>query len=529
MGNVVQFLSLKSNAYKIVDPRDKHFTPPDMLIYLAFKEMMELNFVYYVFIDDTDENSTGMLKSEYGIEMWNLYRRFMDISVESSTNISIRDLITYVYSRKYKCSDEIVKIITMLSLKRTKRITDFVQSDSKISKQQQIFSNAFNLFRNNMSDFVSLLKMFSKFESIIERIEYDIELLSKTVKVENDVPALKNKILSIKDKYEPLIFKTYEEYKYVNNEINKYYMNQSQHNQNKSNIINDIHFLKKEEIKTILKKYENIIMNTAKLYYLNDKVFLQLIQAYILKFRNKFMEIEESDLIKNFDDLKINKEASSMENIIKSFMHGYAGNYFFATSSSVTPQKYKSSTIGLLSMNIEILTMPFSKNNQKETFLDSLGSNLLYIESIPAQLIKNPISNTKSATIISNIKPEWINETSFFYNYKPRVINGDYMPNLTKLNVPYKYPQPRDSNLEIAKQDRSILYQNEIRNKVNIVGGNANKTEPNIKYKFRIARGNNICLIGIYKKNFYIKPILYTDIHEFKKFIKYVYNTLNNI
>lgn len=491
--------------------------------YAIHGELQELYFI--VNLNDTSKkgeyDETKIIKTEYGQKMWELYRVMSD---SVNTNFSIRDLITLIYSIQYKSDKEVVQILSGLTEKKDKSILNFVATrQTKAKKTIYKFEEFAKQYGNNSGDLETIVKIFDILGSIIEKI---IKELSEKdfVKTLNDLQKNQEKLKSITDLYEPREFNSLVEYisareinfKYGDLEFNKKISNDPR-GENLLKYAENIN--QKQVYDKIEKKYEKTIKKTCELNNLNYDFIVKVIRNYILNSRYYLNIVKDHEIVKLFFMIRVNSTENKIHNVIKAFMHGYAGN--------TAKDGIKNLFVERFGTKVQIKTMRFLTDNL-ETTLRNIGSSIMFIERVPDLSADNDLDdefgnnliNSKEekpiqVSLISNIKPEWINETSYPIFLEVKVSNEKYVPRINKF---------LDSNLSMSKfiEVYSKKYMKDMRKTGNLVGG-AIKT-----YPIKIESGNNLIYLRKKGDSIYLNPAkttikffdrVYTKIKDSGKFM----------
>jgi len=352
-------------------------------------------------------SKNDFVKTDFGVNLSNINQSF---------DIDSNQLTTYLYSRKYKCDIEILKVLGAMSVLGSgfKNLANTVNDNGRIIIN---IDKLKSIYGNDYSDSMAMIKILNK---IIEYLATIINLdnlneLKIDYHIEYELNLQKKIYTANKNKTKPNYTGMY--FKYLNKFI-------SLDGQNLLSLSDEI---SQDEIIELLKddilldnldiellKNEDKIREWCELNYFNKITVENVIKKYfriintVNKLEKNLYDNKELNILQTrlneFDNmLKINplSQYDSIEyNISRSLLHGYGYNIvrrlegselFVNINNPVIDNVFKISTITPKSKTLDTLLILNNSNSQYLLYLNRNNDNIAYIHIINPKIIQNTI------------------------------------------------------------------------------------------------------------------------------------------
>lgn len=470
--------------------------------------------------------------SEKMVTFWNILREYLFIVADKEKNVyktefgsniikmnqqmislTLQQVISFIYSRKYNCSDDMLKLIAMHSTLRS--INDIIYTklidevDKKtgniISKPYRQIEEILNLYGNSYGDSYALIKISN---DIINFLTGNSSLTN--IIANKKSPSIMTNLLMEKRKFIDGIKSN--DYRNINTDVLHNFI--QMYNTNKLSLdtqISSKEFDKLISNDTIIrgylskfkeKEYVNMIENWCNKKHLNYANVMNFFDKYlsllnsITKYENGLIDTdqeivrEEPIKLEWFNSTTpqlINMNEVSKEDLIKiPLLHGY--QYNLVRNIAIINNNYY--YVGVFNPSIEyiyILDQVFYRSVDKSksrmmnsTFIKNLGSTLLFINK------KENDDGNEALNFIENIHPTIISKVL------PQMLYDNKQYNTT---IHEQYVRTFLNKLTINKQDNSII---------NNIVSKYIKTIGQIKYD----------LMNNYDKNAFQKLLVITNVND---------------
>ena len=420
----------------------------------------------YLFIVDDKENDI-IYKTDFGSNIMKIKQQMV--------TLSLQQIISFIYSRKYNCTDDMIKLLAMYTTLRS--VNDIVYTKLIDDKDRPQFEDTLKLYGNPHGDSYALIKISN---DIINFLTVDLALMqNKQSKSLIEIMGDKKSSTIIADlvieKRKFIDGLNKNDYKNMNNDVLNNFI--QMYNKNKLSLTSQ---LSSEEINILIandtyvnnymskfkeKEFVNLIRNWCNKRYLNYVNVMNFFNNYsrllnnIKKYEEQLIDID-SEIVKDkpikfswFDATTpqlININEVSKEDLIKiPLLHGYSYN-LVRNIAIINNNYYYISVFNPFIDYIFKIGQIFYKSIDKSkskminnTFTKPLGSTLLFINKK-----ENTFTGDEELNFIENIPSNIISKVL------PQMVHNSNQYNIT---LHEEYVRKFLLKLTVNKQGTSII------------------------------------------------------------------------
>jgi len=406
----------------------------------SMNKLQSMKYIYFDgIIKEFDTDYIYLKKFKYDKIIDEILNKEKDVVGYLQKKYSEDDIVrifkTICISTCYNCTDEIIKILSLLySITSYREFVALQEIKKQISKFND-YTKFINLWKNNISELYSYLDIMNFF---IQNNNIENEEQRNKAFITNFIETRFNQFNDIKKKYGNKIFidkNIFEQNKMDNVEIKLYidYINQKDNQGKRYNKFNTVFKIRKNKGKQI------DINNYCKKMGINNKIILNAIRLY--ENLNKIVKRQEKN-INSFKQFYPVFTSSKKDNIIKCFLESYLSNLSI----------YKNNKLINLILDVEIdepkVSLVYLPKNSYDSKLETLCFYAIKSDMGPLGLT---IINKDMINDIIPTKLLDINRDNFDLKHDDE--------NILKLTGKYNYNPVKENSMNVYINNSLKIFQ----------------------------------------------------------------------